>query len=98
MIMSILEKAPNAYVLLCYGMMGKNATLNNDIKKVVEQLDNDKIAYLPLENFGCWSGDGKNGHPTPQANRLAADYLYDYIVCNYLDLIKSLKEDNSCDI
>ncbi len=88
MITSILEEAPNAHVILCYGMMGKNSTVNNDIEKVVEQLDNDKVTYLPLENYGCWSASGKNGHPTPEANKQAADYLYDYIVANYPDLME----------
>ncbi len=91
MINSILEEAPNAYVLLCYGMMGRNSTVNNDIEQVVKQLGNEKVTYLPLENFGCW--DGLNGHPTPEGNKLAAEYLYDYIVENYSNLIKSSNEE-----
>ena len=88
MITSILEKSQNAYVLLCYGMMGNNTTVNNDIQEVVNQLNNEKVAYLPLDNFGCWNGPGKNGHPNPEGNKIAADYLYNYIVSNYSDLIK----------
>ena len=91
MITSILEKAPNAFVLLCYGMMGKNLTVDNDIKQLVEQFDNEKITYLPLENFGCWTGEGKNGHPTPKANKLIAEYLYEYIISNYSKLINLYK-------
>lgn len=93
MITSILEKAPNAFVLLCYGMMGKNLTLNNDIKQLVEQFDNEKITYLPLENFGCWYGDGKNGHPTPEGNKLASEILYNYIISNYSKLINLYKNE-----
>lgn len=89
MITSILDKAPNAYLLLCYGMMGKNLTLNNDIKQLVEQFDNEKITYLPLENFGCWKGERENGHPTPKANKLIAEYLYEYIISNYNEMIKA---------
>ncbi len=93
MIESILEKSPNAYVLLCYGMMGKNATVDNDIKQVVKQLNNEKVVYLPLENYGCWNSSGLNGHPTPEGNEKAAEFLYDYIVANYPDLIKLSHEE-----
>ena len=73
--------------------MGKNSTVDNDIKQVVEQLNNEQVVYLPLENYGCWNGTGLNGHPTPEGNEKVAEFLYDYIVANYPDLIKLSHEE-----
>lgn len=75
MIDGVWAKSPNAYIILSYGMMGANATVSEDIQRVVNEYKtanaNAKISYLQFTNKSV------SGHPTYSAhiyngNELAA--------------------------
>ena len=78
----IRTKNPNAYILCLYGFMGKQDSVDDGIKKVVEEFNDEKTVYLTSGFFQ--NGLGANGHPSWYAQQEWGELLAEYIETNIM--------------
>ena len=62
--------------------MGIQSSVDNGIKKAVEELNDEKAVYLT--NCFVQNGLGANGHPSEQAQKEWGEILAEYIETNII--------------
>ena len=74
----IAKYGTDVKVVLCYGMMGTNATVGADITSVANSYGNN-VKYLNFTNYGTISGTYATGHPSQAAHKQSGADLAKFI-------------------
>ena len=78
----IRGKNPDAYIICLYGFMGIQSSVDDGIKKAVEEFKDEKTVYLTSGFFQ--NGLGANGHPSRYAQQEWGKILAEYIETNIM--------------